>query len=75
MKPIKAQYPNGQVPHGQKPLPPPAELHDLTMVRNDVALRSRDKLHAAFGEGEFHRFHEFVKSKIAPNVNSVSAEQ
>jgi hypothetical protein len=71
----KAQYPNGQVPHGQKPLPPPAELHELTMARNDLVLRSRDKLRAAFGEGEFKRFHEFVKSKVAPNVNPVSAER
>ncbi|HEX8070938.1 MAG TPA: hypothetical protein VF546_13365 [Pyrinomonadaceae bacterium] len=71
----KAQYPNGQVPHGEKPQPPPAELYQLTLERNDVVLRSRDKLRAALGEGEFNRFHAFVRSKIAPNVNPVSAEQ
>lgn len=71
----KAQYPNGQVPHGQLPQAPPAELQQLTNERNELVLRKRDELRAVFGENEFKRFQEFVKTKIAPNVNSVSARQ
>lgn len=71
----KAQYPNGQVPHGQQPLPPPAELGQMTKERNELVLRKRDELRAAFGEEAFGRFQGFVKNKIAPNVNSVFAEQ
>lgn len=71
----KAQYPNGQVPHGQTPLPPPAELQQLTRERNELVLRKRDELRAAFGEEAFGRFQNFVKNKVAPNVNPVSAEQ
>lgn len=71
----KAQYPNGQVPHGQPPAAPPAALRQMTKERNDLVLRKRDELRAAFGENEFGRFQDFVKSKIAPNVNPVTAEQ
>jgi hypothetical protein len=71
----KAQYPNGQVPHGQKPAPPPAELQQLTNERNDLVLRKRDELRAAFGEEAFGHFQEFVKNKISPNVNPISAEK
>ena len=71
----KAQYPNGQVPHGQRPLPPPVELRQLTKERNELVLRKRDELRAAFGENEFRRFQEFVKNKVAHNVNPVSEEQ
>jgi hypothetical protein len=71
----KAQYPNGQVPQGQTPSPPPAELGQMTKERNSLVLRKRDELRAAFGENEFKRFQEFVKKKIAPNVNQVSSEQ
>lgn len=71
----KAQYPNGQVPHGQLPQAPPAELQQMTKERNELVLRKRDELRAAFGENEFKRFQEFVKNKIAPNVSSVSARQ
>lgn len=71
----KAQYPNGQVPHGQLPAPPSAELREMTRERNDLVLRKRDELRAAFGEAEFTRFQDFVKNKITPNVNPVSAEK
>lgn len=71
----KAQYPNGQVPHGQLPAAPPAELRQLSQERNALVLRNRDELRAAFGEAAFGRFQEFVKNKVAPNVNSASAEQ
>ena len=71
----KAQYPNGQVPHGQKPLPPPVALQQLTEERNSLVLRKRDELRNAFGEEAFGHFQEFVKNKIAPNVKTISAEQ
>ena len=70
----KAQYPNGRVPHGQTPAPPPDELRQMTRERNELVLHKRDELRAAFGEEAFGRFQAFVKNKIAPNVNADSAE-
>lgn len=65
---FRAQYPNGEVPRGQIPAPPPAELRELSAARKAVVLRKRDELRAAFGEGEFARFHDFVKNKMKPNL-------
>ncbi|MFN2452806.1 MAG: hypothetical protein ABR577_01155 [Pyrinomonadaceae bacterium] len=62
------QYPNGKVPHGETPKPPPVELEVMTQERNAIILRARDRLHAAFGDEEFKRFGEFIKRRIAPNV-------
>jgi hypothetical protein len=73
IKAYREQYPNGQIPHGQLPQAPPVELQQMTKERNDLVLRKRDELRAAFGENEFKRFQEFVKNKVAPGVNSVSA--
>ncbi len=56
VKAYKEQYPNGQVPHGQLPQAPPAELQQMTKERNELVLRKRDELQAAFGENEFKRF-------------------
>jgi len=64
----KAQYPNGQVPHGQPPGPPPEELRKLSEERDACTLRARDRLHAELGDQEFARFHDFVKTRIAPNI-------
>jgi len=64
----RAQYPNGQVPHGQSPGPPPAELRKLSEERDASVLRARDRLRARFGDDEFKRFDNFVKTKIAPNI-------
>lgn len=71
----KANYPNGQVPHGQLPLPPPAELGQLTLERNALVLRKQNELRTAFGEEAFGRFQDFVQNEIVPNVNPVSVEQ
>lgn len=65
----RARYPNGEVPRGQLPAPPPIELRQLTEARNQLVRRKRDELRAALGENEFNRFRESVKSKIKPNAN------
>ena len=65
----RAQYPDGKVPHGETPKPPPAELKVMTQERNAIILRARDRLRAAFGDDEFRRFDDFVKRNVAPNVN------
>jgi hypothetical protein len=64
----QAQFPGGQLPHGQKPPPPPAELRSLTEQRDAAVLRGRDRLKTAFGEREFERFHGFAKERVVPNV-------
>ncbi len=69
----KAQYPNGKVPHGESPKPPPAELKSMTEERKVIILRARDRLHATLGDEEFNRFDGFVKRYVAPNVNQASA--
>ncbi len=71
----EAQYPNGKVPHGETPKPPPVELDLMTQERNAIVLRARDRLRATFGEEEFKRFDEFIKQRIAPNVKQMSPGQ
>jgi|SRR5882724_905491 len=68
----KAQYPGGQVPHGQKPTPPPVELRGLSLERDALALRGRDQLSAALGS-DFARFDKFVKTRVAADTNIQSA--
>ena len=68
----KAQYPGGQVPHGQKPVPPPVELRGLSQERDALALRGRDQLRAALGY-DFERFDKFVKTRVAADTNIPSA--
>lgn len=70
----KAQYPGGQVPHGQKPVPPPVELRSLSQERDALALQGRDQLRAAFGY-DFKRFHKFIKTRVAADTNIQSAPQ
>jgi hypothetical protein len=64
----RAQYPGGQVPHGQKPVLPPVELRSLSQERDALALRSRDQLRSAFGS-DFERFDKFIKTRVAADTN------
>jgi hypothetical protein len=64
----RAQYPGGQVPHGQTPGPPPEELKQLSAERDARVLRARDELRTRLGDETFTRFDSFVKSRVAPNV-------
>jgi hypothetical protein len=64
----KAQYPGGQVPHGQTPVAPPVELRNLSQERDALALRGRDQLRAAFGY-DFERFDKFIKTRVAADTN------
>ena len=68
----KAQYPGGQVPHGQKPVPPPLELRSLSQERDALAMRGRDQLRAALGY-DFERFDKFIKTRVAADTNIQSA--
>lgn len=71
----KAQYPDGQVPHGEMPKPPPAELRTLSEERDAIVLRARDRLRVALGDKEFNRFNGFVKERVAPNVYVIPTKQ
>lgn len=64
----RAQYPGGQVPHGQTPAPPPPELRSLSQQRDALALQSKDQLRSAFGT-DFARFDKFVKTRVAADTN------
>ncbi len=64
----KAQYPGGQVPHGQTPAPPPEELRQLSAERDASVLRARDQLRIRLGDEAFAGFDNFVKTRVAPNV-------
>ena len=70
-----AQYPGGQLPHGEKPAPRPAELRALTEERDALVLRTCDRLRASLGEDEFKRFDDFVKHSVAPNAKQLNAAQ
>lgn len=69
----KAQYPGGQVPHGQIPQPPPVELRRLSEQRDALALQSRDQLRTAFGNN-FERFDKFVKTRVAADTTIAGAQ-
>lgn len=69
----RAQYPGGQVPHGQTPVPPPVELRSLSLERDALALRGKDQLRAAFGY-DFERFDKFIKTRVAADTNIQSAQ-
>jgi hypothetical protein len=72
----RAQYPNGKVPHGQNPAPPPAELEKLREERDTITLRHRDNLRGAFGDEEFNDFHnKFVKRRIAQSIQQAGGSQ
>lgn len=65
----RAQYPDGKVPLGETPAPPPSELKQLREQRDAITLRYRDGLRSNFGEDEFNNFNsKFVKKRIAPNI-------
>ena len=71
----KRRYPDGRVPAGEIPAPPSPELAGMQAERNAIILRSRDRLHNAFGEAEFRRFTVFLEHHVAPNVRPVSNDQ
>jgi hypothetical protein len=76
IKAYRAQYPNGKVPHGQNPAPPPAELEQLREERDAITLRHRDNLSSAFGDEEFNDFHnKFVKRRIAQSIQQAGSNQ
>jgi hypothetical protein len=70
----RAQYPGGQVPQGQTPAPPPVELRKISEERDAIILRARDRLRAAFGDDEFNRFDNFVKTRVASNIQQGSPQ-
>lgn len=72
----RAQYPNGKVPHGEHPAPPPTELKQLREERDAITLRYRDSLRSTFGDEEFNNFHSgFVKKRIVPNIQPAGDNQ
>ena len=72
----RAQYPNGKVPHGEHPAPPPTELKQLREERDATTLRYRDSLRSTFGDEEFNNFHNgFVKKRIVPNIQPAGDNQ
>ena len=72
----RAQYPNGKVPHGEHPAPPPTELKQLREDRDAITLRYRDSLRSTFGDEEFNNFHNgFVKKRIVPNIQPAGDNQ
>ena len=70
----KGQYPGGQVPTGQKPAPPPAELSAIAREHDALALRAREQLRVRLGDDSFSRFDKFVKTRVAA-VAQQSANQ
>ena len=70
IKAIRARYPEGKVPIGQKPPTPPAILADL-QEQHDVAIeQGRDKLKQALGETDFAKFDDFVRRVVGADVKT-----
>ena len=68
---FRAQFPNGIIPRGTAPPPPPAELQTMWEERNAIILRARDRLRAAFGEEAFARLDDFAKFRYGTNIRPV----
>lgn len=64
---FRAQFPDGRIPQGMTLPPPPPELKLMWEERNAIILRARDRLRAAFGEQEFHRFDQHAKFDFGTN--------
>lgn len=64
---IREQFLYGEVPPGQEVVPPPAELIDLQNRRNELVLRSRDKLADSMGKDTFAKFDEFMHKDFSSN--------
>ena len=61
---FRSQYPNGQVPHGQRPGPPPPELHNIALERERLYLRLRDDLRVTLGDEVFGRLDASFRARI-----------
>jgi hypothetical protein len=72
---FRARYPNGIVPPGETLPPPPPELQAMQIERDQIVLRARDRLRAAFGEQEFTRFEQFIRSEVAPEIQRTRPRQ
>jgi hypothetical protein len=70
---FKSQFPDGRVPEGGSP-PPPPELRSLWEDRTAVILRARESLRTAFGEEEFARFDNFAKLYYGANTSEVTID-
>lgn len=75
VKKVRANYPQGRVPQGQKPPLPPQELLDLDTQRTNLLLQAINNLRAEFGEAEFTRFTEFVNQKIRPKISIINKKK
>lgn len=71
---MRARYPDGRVPAGEAPPPLPPELLTMQQERNAMILSARDHLRQAYGEETFARLNLFVKSQIAPDIKTVTAQ-
>ncbi len=68
---FKSRFPNGRMPPGQTPPPPPSELTVMQEQRNAIILRARERLQLKLGEQEFSQFEAFVNRRVASNISSV----
>jgi len=64
---FRSQFPEGKIPKGVALPPPPPELKLMWEERNAMILLARDRLRAAFGEQEFHRFDQHAKFDFGTN--------
>lgn len=67
---VQRRYPKGRIPQGERPPEAPTELKAMQAERDDIILKARDRLRAAFGEQEFQRFSDFVEKNVKPHVTS-----
>jgi hypothetical protein len=58
----RAENQSRNVARGDPLPPPPAELSQLQQDRNNVILQAVEQIRIAFGDTEFNRFDEYVKS-------------
>ena len=68
IKAVRAIYPDGKLPIGQKPPLPPAILADLQEQHDTALEQARGKLKLALGDDNFAEFDGFLRRFMGPNI-------
>jgi hypothetical protein len=66
---VRARYPGGRLPDRASLPSIPSDLDALKKDRDVALTNCIGDLSQSFGQNEFQRFHQFVKTQFAPQVN------
>jgi hypothetical protein len=71
---FREQHAKDKLKPGEAPPPPPAELKGMQQQRDQIVLKAREQLRAAFGEAEFQRLDQYVQQEIAGRIRPMALD-